>query len=155
MTKSTIFVYPIEGRVERRFKSGIVHKSIGTPTKDGHLFTFIDGRGVMIHRLIYAHFHGPIPAHLVIDHINGNPQDNRIENLRLVTQSQNQQNRREAMSSSKTGVKGVSFEANRYRVVICVDGQRHNIGRFKTLNEAKKAYANAAATLHTHNPAAI
>jgi hypothetical protein len=154
MTKSTILVYPIEGRVERHFKSGLVNKNVGSPLKEGHLRTSIDGKGVLIHRLIYSHFHGPMPLHLVVDHINGIPSDNRIENLRLVTASENQQNTRKAKSSNKIGVKGVSFEAGSFRACICVRGKRHKLGRYKNLDDAITAYQEAAKKLHTHRPGA-
>jgi hypothetical protein len=154
MTTSTIFVDPIKGQVEKHCGLLKIKKIIGSPAPAGYLQAGIDGDHVLIHRLIYTHFHGPMPAHLVVDHINGNRQDNRIENLRLVTNSQNQQNRPRAMRHSKTGVKGVAWEQNRYRARIIVSGKRFDLGRYKTLDEAKKAYADAAAKLHTHNPCA-
>lgn len=47
------------------------------------------------HRLIWIWHNGDIPKNLLIDHINGIRGDNRIENLRLVTVSQNQNNRKD------------------------------------------------------------
>lgn len=44
---------------------------------------------VLVHRIIYETFKGPIPESLVIDHLNGNKQDNRIENLEACTCSEN------------------------------------------------------------------
>lgn len=45
-----------------------------------------------VHRIIWEMFYGDIQKGMVIDHINGDPWDNRIENLRMVTQKQNVQN---------------------------------------------------------------
>lgn len=65
-----------------------------TPThKNGGYYGFdnrgykrvsIRGRKYLVHRLVYEAFVGPIPKGMEIDHINTNPTDNRIENLRLV-----------------------------------------------------------------------
>lgn len=48
-----------------------------------------------MHRFLWEEKHGPIPDGYVIDHINGDGLDNQLSNLRVVTQAQNQQNRRE------------------------------------------------------------
>ena len=60
-----------------------------------------------IHRIIWEMFNGPIPTGMVIDHMNGNPWDNRIENLRVVTQRQNVQNAKKSKrnTSGATGVR--------------------------------------------------
>jgi hypothetical protein len=44
-------------------------------------------------RIIYAWFNGEVPAGLVVDHINNNPFDNRVENLQLMTQAKNLEKR--------------------------------------------------------------
>lgn len=44
-------------------------------------------------RVIYAWFNGEVPAGLVVDHINNNPFDNRVENLQLMTQAKNLEKR--------------------------------------------------------------
>jgi hypothetical protein len=155
MKASTIFVYPIEGRVDRLLESGVVRKNVGSlARKNGHLTIGIDGKTALIHRLIYTHFHGPIPPYLMVDHINGIPTDNRIENLRLVSPSQNKQNTQKAYKNSKTGVKGVCFEKGFFRVVIYSNRVKHELGRYKNREEAINAYAQGAKKFHTHNPTA-
>lgn len=59
------------------------------------------------HRIVWELHHGPIPTGKRIDHINRNPQDNRIENLRLATAAQNGHNRK-VNANSKTGIKGLT-----------------------------------------------
>lgn len=59
----------------------------------GYIYIKIAGRRYVAHRLIWTLVHGALPDGLQIDHINGDPADNRLCNLRLATQSQNQMNR--------------------------------------------------------------
>ncbi len=140
MTKSVLQIHPEEGRISRAFKSGKVHSRAGTPQKDGYLQIQIDGKSFLVHRLIYEHVHGPIPDGMVIDHINRDKKDNRIENLRLATISTNSHNS-SLRKDSTTGVKGVGFDkcCNKFRGEICVKGVRHKTKYFETLEEASKA----------------
>lgn len=58
-----------------------------SPTKHhtGYLVVSVKGKQYRCHRFIWEYFNGEIPNDLVIDHINGDKTDNRLENLRLVT----------------------------------------------------------------------
>lgn len=49
---------------------------------------------VYMHRYLWEQVNGPIPVGLELDHINGDTFDNRLENLRLVTHKQNQNNQK-------------------------------------------------------------
>lgn len=60
------------------------------------------------HRIIWELFNGSISNHLVIDHIDGDPLNNKINNLRQVTMSVNNRNRK-ADSRNKSGITGVIF----------------------------------------------
>ena len=60
----------------------------------GYLRVRINGKSYMVHRLVAEAFIGPIPDGCQIDHLNRNPQDNRCENLLIVTRSQNNRNRK-------------------------------------------------------------
>lgn len=62
----------------------------------------------LVHRVIWRDQNGDIPQGLQIDHINGDGKDNRIANLRLVTVTGNQRNRR-LPATNQTGVVGVRF----------------------------------------------
>jgi hypothetical protein len=95
----------------------------------------IDGRLHYAHRLVYLYHFGTLPDEL--DHIDGNPGNNRVENLRSATRCQNQYNaglRRDNVS----GIKGVHWykQTNRWRAVVRVDGKHRSVGYFKSLADA-------------------
>ena len=83
-------------------------RSFGT-THGGYLTVDLwkDGkcRGWLIHRLVWLSFNGPIPDGLEVNHINENKKDNRLENLNLLSKSQNVRwgTRTERMVKSRTG----------------------------------------------------
>jgi len=98
-------------------------------------------------RLVWVYHHGDIPDGLVIDHINRNRQDDRIENLRLVTRRQNQRN---LSNQSKYGV-GVYLgrcasgnPRQRYSSSISKKGKYIFLGTFATPEEAREAYNKAS-----------
>lgn len=84
--------------------------SVGTPCEIRknvfYEYNFFKGSPRRTHRLIYLWHHGFMPT--MIDHIDGNTLNNRIENLRAVTSSQNQFNRKINKNNS-TGYKGISI----------------------------------------------
>lgn len=82
-----------------------------------------------------------------VDHKNGNRTDNRRQNLRHCTHSENCRNSF-VRSDNKLGIKGVSFHQGKYRARIFDNGKRITLGRFKTPEEAKLAYGLAALKLH-------
>lgn len=87
---------------------------------------------------------------LLVDHIDRNPLDNRRENLRLATKSQNAANRR-LFRNNKSGYKGVKCAgglARPWRCTIMVDGVHHSLGRFATKEEAARRYDEAALFFH-------
>jgi len=71
------------------------------------------------------------------DHVNHNTLDNRRENLRIVTNRKNQENRRD---QSKYGV-GVKIDKRdgKFRIQVQVNGRRESVGYFSTVEEAQEA----------------
>lgn len=108
----------------------------------------IDGVRYKCSRIIWVLCHGHLPDGYVVDHINGDPWDDRIENLRLATESQNKANRR-AYNISKTGIKGISPRKNgKFQVRIGHGGHRFQVGNFGSIEEAAEAFRSAEELLH-------
>ena len=93
-----------------------------------------------IHRLIMNE-----PENMQIDHIDGNGLNNQKNNLRIVTQSQNQMNKISAKNSSSQ-YKGVCFvkSRNKWLSSICINKRNYNLGNFKNEEDAARAYNEAA-----------
>jgi HNH endonuclease len=98
------------------------------------------------HRLIWMYHYGSFPTQHV-DHINGDCSDNRIENLREATRSQNQQNRRVNKNSS-TGLLGVQRNHKKWKATIRLNNAPIYIGTFDTPEEAHQAYLAKKRELH-------
>lgn len=106
-----------------RFRAGEV---AGTRMADGHLQMGIMRKRYLVHRVIYYMATGVDPEDMVVDHINGDPADNRIENLRLATVSQNSRSRHKNRSDNASGESNVSWNTywQRWQVSIGVNGKR-------------------------------
>lgn len=92
---------------------------------------------------------GNDPADSLIDHIDGNPHNNKFANLRIATSRQNQCNQK-IRRDNTSGLKGVSWDSkrNKWQAGIQIDGKRIALGRFSTKEEAYAAYCEAARRLH-------
>jgi hypothetical protein len=119
----------------------------GTLSANGYLQVCVDGKSYYVHRIVWV-LHGNKPAP-VLDHINGNKADNRIENLRAATYSQNGMNRG-SNSNSTTGVKGVYWykNINKWRAIVQLNYKQHHAGYFDTKEEAAAAVTALRARLH-------
>ena len=82
----------LRNKINKPGRGGGVGSIVGTKGGSGQCMKH-KGARFYVHRIIYYMATGHDPGDLVIDHINRNPRDNRIENLRAVTQEVNLQNR--------------------------------------------------------------
>ena len=100
------------------------------------------------HRLIWTMVHGDIPRGKYIDHQNRNPFDNRMENLRLASHTENVRNAK-IRRDNKTGFKGVNVNRDGEIVArITVDNRRIFLGKFHTVGMAAGAYLKASMKYH-------
>lgn len=126
-------------------------KTAGTIHSDGYIDIMFDGAHFFAHRLAWLYVHGEFPPDQ-IDHINRIKTDNRIVNLRVVTNSENQQNQASARSNSTSGFLGVSLKRGRWRAGIRVNGKSMHIGTFDTKEQAHAAYIDVKRQCHPSAP---
>ncbi len=116
-----------------------------TPDPLGYQYVTWRRKHYAVHRVVFLLVHGWLPD--CIDHIDGNPGNNRAENLRPATRLQNQHNRR-TNARTKTGVKNVSPHQGRWSVRFSIDRKTRHFGSFDTLEEAREVAARVRAELH-------
>jgi hypothetical protein len=120
------------------------HKHVGWLNNSGYLQCELNGVAFMVHRIIYEMHFQEIPLGFQIDHRDRNPLNNKIENLRLSTQSQNQINSR-VPKNNTTGYKGVlTTPSGKFQARLGYDKKKLYLGLFNTAEEAAECVA-----LHT------
>ena len=157
-------IYPSQERLRERFEydseQGLLvsihsnhnqrrRRRTGVTSPKDYRRTHLEGRYYCHHRLVWIWHHGAIDPEILVDHINRDRHDDRIENLRLATASQN--NAHSAMSRSNTsGYKGVTFgkKEGKWKAQIRVNYKKKHLGHFPTKEEAAAAYQKAAAEMH-------
>lgn len=125
----TIFLYD-EGILKWKLKPSARPKLgdiAGKTDPSGYRKVGFKYKTYLVHRIIWEMHFGNIPKDKIIDHIDGNKLNNKIENLRLVTRSQNSRNR----PSYRNGTSGIFKLKNKYRIIIQLD-------QCSTLEEAKQ-----------------
>lgn len=116
----------------------------------GHMYGRILGRHFSTHRVAWAIYYGAWPSG-VIDHINGDPTDNRINNLRDVTPLENSRNGPLAPKNT-SGVTGVYFnkKSQKWRAYIGLKNKQVNLGMFEDFETAAEARKRAEKELGYH-----
>nr|DAX35480.1 MAG TPA: endonuclease [Caudoviricetes sp.] len=151
LMKKFFFYNPRTGELICRLP--IYQKNIGEvfghPNTDGYLVGNIGSKSYLVHRLIWLYVYGYLPNQ--IDHIDHNKANNRITNLRDVSNTENQKNCSVSKNSS-TGVNGVSLHkpTGKYRAYVMVNKKQIHLGLFETLDEAKQARKNADLQYNFH-----
>lgn len=134
-----LFIYD-NGQLVRRvsIKGSYAGTVIGTKKEKGYMVAVVDGEFYRVHHLVWMYHYGHFVPEL--DHINRVRDDNRIENLRPCTHSQNLGNSRPRVHKYK----GVTLckQTGKWRAQM-----KGHLGRFDTIEEAALAY-NAAAIVH-------
>lgn len=125
-----------------------VGKILGTKNKSGHLVAQLDKKMYLLHRLAWFYYYKVWPEG-IIDHIDRNPQNNRIDNLREATKVTNSYNSK-IRQDNTAGIKGVYYDKrrNKFYQQIVANKVKTFLGYFSTKEEAAIAYANAARILH-------
>ncbi len=110
-------------------------------SRGGYLYFRVHGaeKQLWVHRVMALVFSGPIPEGMVVDHINRNNQDNRKENIRIVTRAENQWNRKRD-SKNTSGYAGVVKHRDRWHAKMMVKGRRISFGVFTDPKLAHEAY---------------
>jgi hypothetical protein len=149
-----LFIYEPETGIFRRkidsryAKAGTVAGCLST---QGYWRLWVDGKHQLAHRIAFLFVNGRLPNEQ-IDHINGIKTDNRIANLREVSNQENGRNRKR-QSNNKSGVNGVCWDAkrNRWQARITASGVNKHLGYFLSFEEAQQARSQASRK-HSYHP---
>lgn len=119
--------------LSRRHNTRWAGKVAGHKGVDGYVRIRVGGRSYKAHRIVWMMAYGPPNG--VIDHINGNPSDNRLSNLRDVDTAINSRNR-SITSTSNTGFRGIYNSGSAFVAHACVNRKTHYLGSYRTIDEA-------------------
>ena len=103
-------------------------KPVGWVNNHGYLLFCVEKRKYLYHRAIYEAFYGLIEDGFVIDHVDGFPQNNKLDNLRVVTQRQN------------TKLGGTGKHAKKAKHVKSFDTETNEEKIFQSINEASRHF---------------
>lgn len=153
---------PIRGKrsVEDRFWSKVARDELSacwlwtaSLTTDGYGQFNIGGTPKRAHRVAWELRYGCIPEGKLLDHRCANRKCVNPAHLRVVTGSQNQQHRTGARRDSRSGVRGVIFDAQRnaWQVQVVLNGRKIHGGRYPTIALADRAARDLRKELFTHD----
>lgn len=128
---------------------------VGTTKPSGYKEVRVSNSTWKIHRVVFAMAYGPLESHIEIDHINGNPSDNRLTNLRAGMRADNRQNQRRVRAGSKSGIQGVRAKRLKTKTMWEAyfkgpgDPRSRFVGYFECPTAAYLAYVRAKRKGHT------
>lgn len=133
-------------RIKSNHHSVKVGDIAGTDNR-GYTMISINHKKYGAHRLAWLYVHGEMPE--CIDHINGNPSDNRICNLRPANQLTNTYNSK-IRKDNTSGVKGVNWNAQwkKWAARISINGYRKFLGYFDDLELAELVASESRLKYH-------
>lgn len=116
---------------------------------DGYFYINSGGYSGAWHRFVWEYFNGKIPEGMQVDHKNNIRDDNRIENLQLLSKNDNGR-KRKIQKSNKVGYAGVRLrkDSNKFEARISLNKKRIVLGSFNTPEEAYKVYLDAKVNYH-------
>lgn len=125
----------------------IIGKPLLAGSSHKRILITIQNKRYKAHHLAWVYVYGEWPNE--IDHINNDPLDNRISNLRLATRQQNNYNKRH-LHRSESGIKGVTWDKfrNKWFVKINANKKQIALGRYDDLKEAEKVITEARHKYH-------
>lgn len=127
-----------------RAKAGTI---AGCHAQKGYWIVRLNNKNYYYHRVIYLMHTGTLPE--MIDHIDGNPSNNKIENLRPANFASNGWNQK-TQSNNKSGVKGVCWNKKQQKwIANCMaNGKNNYLGCFSDLKEATKVVEEFRISCH-------
>lgn len=122
----------------------------GSKHINGYVHLSVKGKRYLAHRVVWLIIHGKFPRY-GLDHINGNPEDNRLINLREVPQSENVKNS-SLPKNNTTGELGVykNKTGKKWRAQIQVNKKSLHLGTFKNKQDALTARKEAELNYNFH-----
>lgn len=120
-----------------KLKKSTKYKQIGIQIKQ------LNPKTVYVHQLVAAAFleYKFQGNNLVVDHIDSNPLNNNLKNLRVISNRENNSKERTIKSGLPTGV-SLCKNINKYTAEIHINNKSFFLGRYKTVEEASQAYQN-------------
>lgn len=115
-----------------------VETKVTSISNRGYVVVQVNRKRYLAHRIIWLLVYGKMPV--MVDHIDGDKQNNRIENLREVDNTLNHWNERRR-STNKSGHKGVWWhkQSNRWEAGCRANGKQVTIGRYERIEDAVEA----------------
>lgn len=108
-------------------------------SSENYLRVVVNSKWLLVHRVVWEMHFGKIDNGMQIDHINGDGTDNRLENLRVVSEKINKMNRPK-YKNNKSGISGVSWDkkSKKWRARLSINGSRPTVYLGNCLLDAKK-----------------